>query len=411
MWLSTKFVLIGTAFFCLLGGPRPGLAQISASNYKLVYLPMPSGFSGGQIASGYSSTSGFQLVGQIIGTNKEARAAIWPNGGTSAANIDSNNTVQYNGSSANAGIEFQGQQIQVGTQVGPGSAGSTGPFAGSWQGPGAFTRLSGIDPGQSSSALGASLTPNGIQVVGDQGGYSIATSAVVWSGPSLNSLTATYLSQATSGYANDRAVAAASSGGVSVQVGFVGATGGPAQAMLWKGSAASAMNLTPGSSSNAEALGVGVGASGSLQEVGFANIVATGDVHAALWSGTSGSYVDINPAGFTYSEAVALNGGLAVGDGLSPGTYPWTHALLWSSSNPAKFADLGTLVPVGRSGVPQSSYATAVDSNGNVFGYLDDQGGRYPVEFVNMAAAAPEPGAAGIFLMAFGLLTKRRCRR
>src|SRR3954462_1775168 len=85
----------------------------------------------------------------------------------------------------------------------------------------------------------------------------------------------------------------------------VGVAAGPAtdfdsHAILWTGTAASAVDLNPSPSgaTMSQAYGVADG-----QQVGFSGGTATGNPHAILWTGTAASAVDLNPSGFTNSDA------------------------------------------------------------------------------------------------------------
>src|SRR5688572_11161273 len=91
-------------------------------------------------------------------------------------------------------------------------------------------------------------------------------------------------------------------------------------AVLWSGSAASAINLHP--SGYRTSVATGISPDGSRQ-VGWAT---TDDaVHAALWSSSAESFIDLNPPGYLHSYARATDGVVQVGIGA-------THALLWRGS-------------------------------------------------------------------------------
>jgi hypothetical protein len=124
-------------------------------------------------------------------------------------------------------------------------------------------------------------------------------------------------------------------------------------ALLWSGSAASAVDLNPAGFTDSYALGV----SGDSQ-VGFGFGPATGNnTHALLWSGSAASAIDLNPAGITSSGASGVSGNSQVGDGFSV-TGNFEHAFLWSGSaasavdlNPAGFTDSRALGVSGNSQV------------------------------------------------------------
>lgn len=78
------------------------------------------------------------------------------------------------------------------------------------------------------------------------------------------------------------------------QAGYGNVLNSYAHALLWSGSAASAVDLNPAGFTQSFAYGVSGG-----QQIGWGSGAATGDVaHALLWSGTAASAVDLNPSGF-----------------------------------------------------------------------------------------------------------------
>ncbi len=72
-------------------------------------------------------------------------------------------------------------------------------------------------------------------------------------------------------------------------------TSGYEHALLWSGTAASAVDLNPSGIDLVYAYGISGG-----QQVGSGYGSATGGIiyHALLWSGTAASAVDLNPSGF-----------------------------------------------------------------------------------------------------------------
>jgi len=103
-------------------------------------------------------------------------------------------------------------------------------------------------------------------------------------------------------------------------------------AVLWTGSAASAVDLHPAGFTSSLAWGVGSG-----QQVGYGFIQyntnkkggsSVVQCHALLWTGSAASVVDLHPAGFASSGALSVAGGQQVGYGTcTDGTQ---HALLWT---------------------------------------------------------------------------------
>ncbi|MCA9279955.1 MAG: hypothetical protein H6815_12700 [Phycisphaeraceae bacterium] len=118
------------------------------------------------------------------------------------------------------------------------------------------------------------------------------------------------------------------------QVGLVFGGSGVGRAILWSGSAASWIDLSPPGSSWSRAVAVSGG-----QQVGSATI---GNTRAGLWNGTAASWVDLHPTATTgtinaYSGAIATSGGQQVGfvairKAGAPGISGVPHASLWSGS-------------------------------------------------------------------------------
>jgi probable HAF family extracellular repeat protein len=139
---------------------------------------------------------------------------------------------------------------------------------------------------------------------------------------------------------------------ISKKVGYVARV----HALLWTGSAASVVDLHPAGFVNSWALGVGGG-----QQVGY-GVGSDGTPHALLWTGNAASAVDLHPAGFAASRAKAVSNGQQVGNGVCPdGTQ---HALVWKGTA-AGVVDLHTFLPTGFT----SSVATGIDAAGNIVGY------------------------------------------
>jgi hypothetical protein len=187
--------------------------------------------------------------------------------------------------------------------------------------------------------------------------------AVVWnpSGTAIDLNPAGFTS--STGYATDG----------SQQVGYGSPSTGGAHALLWSGSAASAVDLTPGGGFDfSVALGIGGG-----QQVGYASSPATnGENNAFIWTGTGASGVDIHPAGYQFSIASDSDGVNQVGYGLNASNSQ--EALLWSGTA-ASAVDLGPGQAYGVYGNQQVGYgaanhamlwtgsaASAIDLNGSL---------------------------------------------
>ncbi len=133
-------------------------------------------------------------------------------------------------------------------------------------------------------------------------------------------------------------------------------------ALLWRGTAASAVDLHPTGATYSFATGT----DGATQ-VGYVNNYngTTGD-HAVLWQGTAASITDLDPGGaYTYSQANAVFGSFQVGFAYKNGI----HAFLWQGSaasgidlTPTGFAQANALgifgsETVGWAGTPSAKRA------------------------------------------------------
>jgi hypothetical protein len=146
----------------------------------------------------------------------------------------------------------------------------------------------------------------------------------------------------------------AASGASQVGLGAGPATGGQVHALLWSGSAASAVDLHPAGFNWTEAHGV----SGTSQAgFGFLAPPLTGaPAHALLWNGSAASVVDLHPPGLIESYAWGVSGATQVGQGKTSEFID--HALLWSGSA----ASVVDLHPAGYS----HSWATGVSGTSQV---------------------------------------------
>lgn len=144
--------------------------------------------------------------------------------------------------------------------------------------------------------------------------------------------------------------------GVGWKVVGLGAYSTP-NAMLWTGTADSAVNLNPAGSGESMAYAVAGG-----QQVGYAFSFQ----HAMLWTGTAASAIDLHPAVYTSSQARATNGVQQAGFGWvsTPAQTARKHALVWSGSA-ASVVDLNQFMPLGYT----DAAATGIDAAGTVVGW------------------------------------------
>jgi hypothetical protein len=137
------------------------------------------------------------------------------------------------------------------------------------------------------------------------------------------------------------------------------------RALLWRGSAASAVDLHPAGFDESQAFAV----SGPRQ-AGFGKPAGSPTNHALLWQGTAASVVDLHPAGFTESGVNGMRGTRQVGAAWGPSTGGEAHAMLWLGTA-ASAVDLHRFLPVDSgngSALFRSSAAFGVDAHGNVVG-------------------------------------------
>ncbi|HSZ54284.1 MAG TPA: hypothetical protein VK797_01390 [Tepidisphaeraceae bacterium] len=132
------------------------------------------------------------------------------------------------------------------------------------------------------------------------------------------------------------------------QVGY-GMVDNSNHALLWSGTAASAVDLHPTNLGGfAESIAMAVN---MRQQVGYGTAPVTGVAHALLWHGTASSAVDLNPSGFYESYAEGASGNQQIGYGGKLGDY--YHALLWTG-------DASTVIDLHPSGFT-NSYAFGTD--------------------------------------------------
>jgi hypothetical protein len=107
-----------------------------------------------------------------------------------------------------------------------------------------------------------------------------------------------------------------------------GAGSGTGRALLWNGSAASYVDLTP---TQGGYTGSAAYFTNGTYQVGRASI--PGHAHAMVWAGSSSSALDLHPTNLTFEDSlifgISNDGTRQVGEGLNASS---AHALLWHST-------------------------------------------------------------------------------
>lgn len=195
---------------------------------------------------------------------------------------------------------------------------------------------------------------------GVQAGYISGPQASVWRG---SAATLVDLNPTTTLYTGANSIW----GNQVAGTWFHDPTGSDPHAALWTSLSPSGfVDLTlPGVYSGSNALAIARG-----QEAGYVGVAGTN--HAAIWSGTAASFQDLGPGGTTASELQGTNGVQQVGDvsfmpgsgGLLP---PDHHAAIWNGT-----ADSFQLLPgpPGTNTRALGGTAYAIDGDGDVVGVI-----------------------------------------
>jgi hypothetical protein len=314
-------------------------------------LNTPSGFSSVFPADTPAASAQGQVIGSATASTDHAMVWIPATGGVDLAmNLPAGTIKSY--AAATDGVQ-QGGYAE-------GSAGAGTDQALLWSGSG--NSMVNLNPtqltGMSASEV-EGLCPGQQVGYGTGPGVGYHNHAMLWTGSAASAvdLNPDFLGVNAS-------MAMATDGDQQVGSGTGSGTQNESHALLWASTAATAIDLNPGSMgiTSSAALGVFGG-----QQVGRGLGISTGyDTHALLWNSSAGSAIDLNPAitlGTKSSEADGTNGVNQVGWGALPGSP--NHAMLWAGTASSAI-DLQTLLPA--TGTWSSSYASSIDSAGNVFG-------------------------------------------
>jgi hypothetical protein len=168
-------------------------------------------------------------------------------------------------------------------------------------------------------------------------------------------------------------------------------------AAYWSGSAASYQSLGPSNLpnlSNADATALR-----GNQIVGFATDAA-GHEHPLLWNGVTTNAIDLLPSAYYFGRAFDTNGTQQVGIADPVGTTDVGDAVVWNGS-PDSYVDLTQFLASGYTG----SIADAIDANGNIFGAATDPDGNTAViEWTPV----PEPSSPAVVFAAVSFIVRRR---
>ena len=293
--------------------------------------------------------SGAQEVGSVgSGQASVSHAFMWNGDANSAVDLGLGSAVATSG----------GQQV-----------GSANSHAALWSGtaeslvdlnPGVYTQsaATGIANGQQVgwATRQASCIENKGACGGGNGTYTVIR-ALLWTGSAASAVDLTPFNL---GYGAGRAWGTDGTQQVGIGYRQIGPTAftGP-WAVIWSGTYASAVNLNPNGASVSEARAIAGG-----QQVGYAIFAAR--PQAILWRGTSASAVNLHPAGYSFSYINATNGIQQVGRSMvTVGLQDvHSHALVWSGTA-AGVVDLNQFVPAGFT----DAEATGIDAAGNIVGW------------------------------------------
>jgi hypothetical protein len=252
---------------------------------------------------------------------------------------------------------------------------------------------------------------NGIQQVGNCSGIGTGNHehALLWSGTAASAvdLNPTDLIGITDSGAG------ATDGSQQVGSGYGNGMPSELHALLWTGTAASAVDLNP---TNLNGINYSVAYDvGGNQQVGEGDSLPFGigsGSHALLWTGTAASAVDLNPTNLpgingSDSTALATNGHQQAGFAFT--TDLGVNAIVWTGTA-ASAVNLDPLLQA--MGSWTDSEADYIDSSGNIYGIADGTyhgvTGAFAVEW-SPPAQVPEPVAGSLLLItSAGMLMRRK---
>lgn len=341
--------------------------NLNAQSYTLVDLTPDAVYSTANTIStaGVAGSKANVLFGA-------AHAVLWD--GTSQ--IDLHPSFVDGAGTGGSSVLGSAGTLQVGWASGPGTANRQSPIR--WNGTASSATTLAIP---FANAGGRATATDGNQIVGY--GQSLKSDGTTF-GPARS-----IVWDAASGAATDLGDggngAQALGVGGGKQVGYVIKT--LANAAVWSGTAKSLVVIHPTGAVISTAYGTDgvrqVGYAGYDVRVRVEAVKGNKDArfnYAMVWNGTAASAVNIHPYPFTHSYAVAVNGPWIAGyanDNTAIGTPAYNHAVVWDANYQA--TDLNAYLPEGFIG----AQAFAVDANGNVAGYMAKaDGSRHAVVWV-----------------------------
>lgn len=364
---SARSATLATSLLMVLGVNLASAAVASAQTYVLIDLTPDAGnavatdFSGG-VAAGYASLG-------VFGT--AYRASLWD--GIDTIDLHPSALVDdaLTGSVGRSSILGGSAGLQVGWVAGTPTGGRAVPAL--WRGTVESAMLLTIPfvnfGGQANATDGAQVV--GYATGQDRDGTTFGPSqAVLW-----DAATGVGVGLGDGG---NPSIAYGVGGGA--QVGLVNK--GTVSAALWRGSAKSLVNLHPKNAVVSVA-----NATDGVRQAGYAGYDVRVRVEAAkgnkdkrfnyamLWSGSAASAVNLHPfpvnampeVSLTQSYALGMNGSWIVGyatDANKSGSPAAAHAIIWDSQ--FQSLDLNAFLPGGFVG----AQAVSVDEQGNVSGFM-----------------------------------------
>jgi hypothetical protein len=393
--INRKFALLILAVGILAAAP-----SANAGNYNctVLYPLVPSSeYDIVSFQQGIQTTAEGQTVQTVApatdnGLDDYTSPVLWTDTGNFVDLSPTDTSIYFGG----AALGTDGAQ-QVGDVM---NTTNDGDHAVLWNG----TASSMVDLNPNGMNESVAYNTNGTQQVGAGQNSSAGYQAFLWNGTAASAvdLNPTVLTGIST------SVAYGTDGTQQVGYGAGTRTGGASNdhAMLWTGTAASAVDLNP-TDLKGFSFSTAYAISGN-QEVGLAYGSATNNIsQAMLWNGTAASAVDLSPTdqgSIGISEALDTNGTDQVG-WAQVGENGQECAILWNSSA-ASALNLNTILP--STGTWIGSQADYIDSYGNIYGYgygtYGGVSGTFAVEW-----SVPEPASATMLLsLGAGLLMRRR---